>query len=51
MRGGHDPSVALRYYTGAVPDADRALAQALSELLSMPTTRVDPGDSHDHLGG
>ncbi|MFV0525077.1 MAG: tyrosine-type recombinase/integrase [Acidimicrobiales bacterium] len=34
MRAGHDPSVAAKHYTGNVAEADRALADAISQLLS-----------------
>ena len=33
MRAGHDPSVAAKYYTGNVADADRALAAAVASLV------------------
>ncbi len=32
-RAGHDPAVAGRHYSGSVPEADRALAQAIDDLL------------------
>lgn len=38
MRAGHDPSVAARFYTGSVADADRRLAGAIAELISSPAT-------------
>ena len=34
MRAGHDPSVAAKHYTGALAETDRALATAVSGLLS-----------------
>jgi hypothetical protein len=33
MRAGHDPSVAAKYYTGNIADADRALAAAVASLV------------------
>ena len=36
LRAGHDPSVAGRFYTGNVAEADRRLAEAVSGLLSIP---------------
>jgi integrase len=36
LRAGHDPSVAGRFYTGNVAEADRQLAEAVSGLLSIP---------------
>lgn len=36
LRAGHDPSVASRFYTGNVAEADRKLAEAVSGLLSIP---------------
>lgn len=34
VRAGHNPAVASKHYTGRVADADRALAEAISDLLS-----------------
>jgi integrase len=34
MRAGHDPSVMSKHYTGRIEEADRALATAVSALLS-----------------
>ena len=36
MRAGHDPSVAAKFYTGSVAEADRRLADAIAELISKP---------------
>ena len=36
LRAGHDPAVASSFYTGNVAEADRQLAQAVSELVSIP---------------
>lgn len=36
LRAGHDPSVASRFYTGNVAEADCQLAEAVSELVSFP---------------
>ncbi|MDH4075667.1 MAG: site-specific integrase [Acidimicrobiia bacterium] len=35
MRAGHDPSVAAKHYTGNIAQADRALADAVSALLTV----------------
>lgn len=34
LRAGHDPSIALRYYTGNVDEADKLLADAIANLIS-----------------
>ena len=34
LRAGHDPAVAAKHYTGKVPETDRALASAISDLLA-----------------
>ena len=36
MRVGHDPSVAAKFYTGSVAEADRRLADAIADLISKP---------------
>jgi integrase len=36
VRGGHDPSVALRYYIRVVADADRKVARAIASLITPP---------------
>ncbi|MEM9615005.1 MAG: hypothetical protein AAGA59_18855 [Actinomycetota bacterium] len=36
QRAGHDPSVALRYYTGRVHQSDRELSNAIAQLLNRP---------------
>ena len=36
QRAGHDPSVALRYYTGRVAESDRSLSDAIARLINTP---------------
>lgn len=36
LRAGHDPSVAAKYYTGSVAEADRRLAEGIAGLISKP---------------
>lgn len=33
VRAGHDPAVASKHYTGRVSETDKALAEAISDLL------------------
>lgn len=39
LRAGHDPAVASRHYTGRVSASDKALAQAIEDLLSASADR------------
>ena len=45
IRAGHDPAVAGKHYTGRVSDTDRALAEAIEDLL-----RTSESDGTGEIG-